>query len=206
MFADHQPIIAAYARENADNLARVLQFVILTVRQPLHSVPAATETVDQGGEEALGVLYGWKFAAYANVWAMKDEIFAYFQHAERHSEGDALACEILSYLCELPGFGPAKAGFVAQLVYGVAGCIDTHNLARFQIPSRRFDNYKQIKTAKSRQKRIKLYVETCAELGGCAKLWDGWCAYVAANQPKIYRDANHVSALHLEALGLEPKG
>jgi hypothetical protein len=42
MYQDHQPIISRYARENADNLARVLQFVILTVRQPLHTIPATT--------------------------------------------------------------------------------------------------------------------------------------------------------------------
>jgi hypothetical protein len=109
---------------------------------------------------------------------------------------------LLEYLCDLPGFGPAKAGFVCQLVYGVAGCIDTHNLARFDIPTRRFDNYKQIKTIKSKRKRIELYLKTCRDAGGCAKLWDGWCEYVAARQPNTYRDAQHVSELHIEALGL----
>ena len=35
-----------------------------------------------------------------------------------------------------------------------------------------------------------------------AALWDGWCVYVAARRPKVYLNADVVSALHVAALGL----
>ena len=64
MYDRDQPIISAYARENADQFARVLQFVILTARVRLAQVPADFETAEKGGSQAMGVLFGWKFKAY----------------------------------------------------------------------------------------------------------------------------------------------
>jgi hypothetical protein len=203
MFANHQPTISAYARESADNFARVAQFVILTIQNSLEQVPADWDTVDAGGDDAMGVLYGWKFAAWHNVWEKREYLFTACEHAWTHAESEReLAAAVVDLFAHEPGFGLAKAGFVAQLIYGVAGCLDTHNIVRFGLPAERFAKYKTFRTAKTRRKRLNEYLDTCEALGGCEALWDGWCAYVADKRPKVYADAIAVSLMHLKALGL----
>jgi hypothetical protein len=49
MYAEHQPIIARYARQNPANFARVARFVILSIRQPLWRVGEAMRDYDRAG-------------------------------------------------------------------------------------------------------------------------------------------------------------
>lgn len=206
MYRRDQAIISEYARRNPENFARVLQFVILTARVRLANVPADFETAEQGGPDAMGVLFGWKFQAYTEVWKHREVHYTYCEDALRHARSEQeLARDLIEYFAGLYGYGPAKAGFVTQLIYGIGGCLDTHNLKRFNIPSRTFDSYCQIKTAKARRRKIAKYVALVYKLGGPKVLWDTWCYYVADGQPALYRSADYVSALHVEALNLEEK-
>ncbi len=50
MFSTHQPIIGRYARQNPDNMARVLQFAMLSAHAPFHSMVAAMDTAERGGD------------------------------------------------------------------------------------------------------------------------------------------------------------
>ena len=203
MYTEHQPIISRYARRNPDNLARVLQFVILTIRNPLASVPSQLASIIAKEPGADTILWGFKGNAFAAAWDRRAEIYSYLEFIVAGDDDDETkACAMVEYLSDLWGFGPVKAGFVTQLVYGLAGCIDTHNLVRFKINPRAFSNFKQRKTTKSRRAFIKRYVTHCYRLGGPQKLWDGWCEYVATNQPKTYPSAAYVSRLHLDALNL----
>ena len=212
MYDNHQALISDFARQNPDNFAKVLQFVILTIRRPLRDVPIITEIVEQGGPDARGVLFGWKFQAFQNVWEKRRALYgACERYATTYSIGqDRIAFDklcagaMIASLADQRGFGPVKAGFAVQLIYGLAGCIDTHNLKRFNIPPRTFDNYGQLKTDKARADKVRRYVDTCYALGGPKVLWDGWCQYVATNQPALYESAEQVSALHCVALGIEP--
>ncbi len=67
MYARDQAKIAEYARANANQFARVMQFVILTARVKLAQVPSDFETADQGGDDAMGVLFSWKFQAFTPI-------------------------------------------------------------------------------------------------------------------------------------------
>lgn len=207
MFDNHQPIISTWTRQSPDNLARVLQFVILTIKQPLASVPGQLAALIENSPEADAYLWGFKGQACAEAWANRETVHSYLEHVAASDASDHdKACAMVEYLADLRGFGPVKAGFVTQLVYGLAGCIDTHNLTRFKIHPRTFSNFKQRKTAKARRAFIRRYVKTCDRLGGPAKLWDSWCEYVAANQPTTYHNAMHVSQLHCDVFGLTDTG
>ncbi len=206
MFERDQKIISSYARANADNFARVMQFVILTARVKLNRVEADFEIAETGTpDDIMGVLFGWKFQAYNDAWINRETHYTFCEDAARHCDGHELSCILIEYIADLCGYGPAKAGFVVQLVYGhlgAGGCLDSHNLKRFKIPVRSFDSYKQIKTTRARRRKIDKYVSTCEALGGPKALWDTWCAYVHSGQPTAYRSASHVSSIHCEALGL----
>ncbi len=202
MFREHQPIVAAHARSDAEAFAEVLQFVILTIRETLANVPANTEIAREGGDEAMGVLFGVKFQAYTEAWRDRETHYTFCEHSAAHHDGDDLARVLIEYIAGLPGFGPVKAGFVAQLIYGVGGCLDTHNLRRFGLSPTAFNGYKQLKTAKGRRRKVAAYVEACNKFGGAEALWNTWCIYVAERQPGTYRDADSVSRVHVEALSL----
>jgi hypothetical protein len=203
MFATHAQRISAYGRSDPQSFANVVQFVILTIRQPLHRVPDDMLTAAQQDEAARDVLWGWKWEAYANAELDAERSWSYCEHvfADATLDNHARSVLMIEYLADQRGLGLAKAGFVVQLIYGLAGCLDSHNLARFGIKPRAFSNYKE-RSSKARRKLCERYVETVYELGGPETLWDSWCAYVAANQPENYRDADHVSALHCEALNI----
>jgi hypothetical protein len=120
-----------------------------------------------------------------------------------HPNPEHAAHELLNYFASLPGLGLVKGGFLAQLVFGLVGCIDTHNLTRFNV--RPYDvaarAFKSAKTSATRNRKIEVYLDICAKLGGCAALWDGWCEYVyARNRGDYYTSAQQVSQMHVDAI------
>jgi len=204
MFDTHQKTISEYAQACPDNFAKVHQFVLLTIRTPLYRVPQDTKTAQRGGPEALAVLWGWKHEAYNHAEVHARETLSYLEHVH----ADATAGDhdrtgaMLEYLADMPGLGLVKAGFITQLCYGLGGCLDTHNLARFNIPPRTFEGFKRKRTIKGRRAMIARYLEACDKSGGTEALWDTWCEHVANKYPDIYKNADHVSELHCEALNL----
>lgn len=217
MFANHQPIISEYARQNPDNFARVLKFVILTIRARLFNLPAAMETLEnpESESEQASLLYGFKSASIAQIDADADSLFEQAELIFYHAESPRAAAEsLLNLFTTIHGFGLAKAGFAAQLIYGVSACLDSHNIERFNIAAAalKSSTFKNAKTAKTRAKWIRRYCELVEKCGGTESLWDSWCEYVF-NKPdptgykmsgnkSAYKSVNHVSAIHCESLGL----
>jgi len=201
MFKTHQPKIAKFARQSPENFAKVMQFVILSIRVPLYRVPQDMQTAEDGGEASSGVLYGWKHKAYTSAELSAERTLSYLEHVnDEDISDDDKARIMLAYLAELPGLDYAKAGFVIQLCYGLAGCIDAHNLTRFNVKEMR--GFKRLKTAKGRRKNTTKYIALTKKLGGAQSLWDSWCEFVAAKYPITYNNAEHVSRIHCEALGI----
>jgi len=140
MFANHQPIISEYARQSPDNMARVLKFVILTIRARLFNIPADMETLDNeslvDSDAMAGILYGFKAESIAHIESEKESLYAQAESIAYHAETPRdMAESLLNLFTSIYGLGLAKAGFCAQLIYGVSACLDTHNLIRFGISS-----------------------------------------------------------------------
>lgn len=205
MFKEHQTKIGQWARQSPENFGRVLQFVILTIRMPLHRVKTDFDTIAEGGEEAMSVLFGFKARAWREAHENQERLFTFLEHVWSDPELTAREkhIDMLEAVSSQFGFGPVKAGFVLQLVYGISGCIDAHNLKRFGIGLRTFSNYCQKKTRKGRRAMLSRYVDTIEAQGGTEALWDGWCEFVAQNSPGPYKgSAYDVSKAHCDALGL----
>ena len=112
------------------------------------------------------------------------------------------AAAMLDYVAGLPGFGLVKAGFVIQLAYGLAGCLDTHNLTRLGLKEHTFEHYKRLGTAKGRRNKVSSYLDAIAASGGCGALWDDWCKWVADRQPTRWANAEAVSRIHCDAFNI----
>ncbi len=217
MFINHQPVISGYARENPENFARVLKFVILTIRTRLFNMPADMETLYHArtADELAGVLYGFKAQAVAQIDIERDSLYAQAESIFYHAETPRQAAEnLLDLFTSIYGLGLTKAGFCAQLIYGVSACLDSHNIERFGLSytALKSSTFKGAKTLKTRRKWINRYCDMVEQCGGTESLWDSWCDYVynrpdatgykmAGNQT-VYKSAFHVSELHCESLGL----
>lgn len=193
MYAQHQPIIASYAKQSPDHLAEVHTFVLATIQQRMFHVPRIMADIrDRGADSAF--LWGFKLPAYEFMKANKNEVFENILSIQ--SDHDRLA-----YAAGLPGLGLVKAGFLLQLVFGEAGCLDTHNVKRFGLNSQAFRStaFKNAKTESTRDRMVSNYLELCHNLGGSESLWDSWCSHLADVDPGFV-SPTQVSEMHVAAI------
>lgn len=218
MFTLHQKRISEYARQNPENFARVMKFVILTIRNRMFNLPADMETLDTGGqvaEDLPAILYGFKMDSVNQIDAEADSMYWQAESIVFHATNEREAAEnLLDLFTGIHGLGLAKAGFVCQLIYGVSACLDSHNIERFGIPYKHLKSatFKSARTLKTRRKWISRYCDYVEQCGGTESLWDSWCEYVYKRPDEtgykingnrtVYKSAFHVSGLHCESLGL----
>lgn len=204
MYATHQASIGRFARDNADNMAQVIQFTYLTIQQSLEDVGGMMEDVNEKGYDS-DYLWGWKRSAFADLDQYKEQ---YFDIAMGISDGyadpDTRAKELLRYFASLPGLGLVKGGFVVQLCFGLSGCLDRHNIAQFDVnPSTiKASRFKDAKTPKTRNKILDDYQDLIEKCGGTEHLWNSWCDYVASRRPNRFASGFEVSQYHCEAIGV----
>jgi hypothetical protein len=133
---------------------------------------------------------GWKYDTIAYVWNNRQELKRRLESIADSGGGDA---DLIMAMRDIPGVKPVKAGFIAQLLYGKAGCIDTHNI---DIYGRAFPDMKGELNDKLWQKygkdtprgnevtkkTIQSYAGTLDKLKsrgiGTAELWDVWVDFV----------------------------
>jgi hypothetical protein len=218
MFAKHQKRISDYGRASPENMARVLKFVILTIRNRMYNLPADMETLDSGGqaaEDLPAILYSFKMDSCNQIDVEAESLYWQAEEIIYHATSEREAAEnLLDLFTGIHGLGLAKAGFVCQLIYGVSACLDSHNIARFNIPyaHMKSSTFKDCKTIKTRRKWISRYCDYVEQCGGTESLWDSWCEFVYERPDETgfkmngnkaaYKSAFHVSGLHCEALGL----
>lgn len=220
MYKVHQKRISEYARQNPANMARVLKFVILTIRNRLYNLPSDMETLDaaiagDSFDGIEGITYGFKHAAINQIEEEAESIYAQAESIVFHATSERESAEnLLDLFTGIHGLGMAKAGFAAQLIYGVSACLDSHNIARFNIPwaHMKSSGLKNAKTLSTRHKWISRYCDYVEQCGGTESLWDSWCDFVfnrldetgfkMNGNKAAYDSAYHVSALHCESLGL----
>jgi hypothetical protein len=131
MFAIHQNKVRNYAARGPVEFGRVLSFVLLTVQQPLDTVPSAMKDVDREGIESK-YLWGFKRDAYEYMQKNKEQIYSDAMNLASIPDPEIAERELLAYFAAMPGLGLVKAGFVLQLCFSLGGCIDTHNVKRFE--------------------------------------------------------------------------
>lgn len=133
MYIEHQSVASAWAREKPEHFARVVQFCVASARTRFESVLHTMRHADSAGPFAampLARARGWDHA-----WRRRDEVFHNCEEIASRSRSRRERGEYLvRYLAMLPGLGLVKAGFIAQIAYGAAGCLDTINCERLDLP------------------------------------------------------------------------
>jgi len=201
MFQKHQTKIsnAVMNDKSGKMLGKVMTMVILSIQQPWYRIEEMMLETNKKGIDSR----------YIGNWQMKRNAFKYilknrkdiWQSMQDYKAGKIDLAELLLIVASCDGLGLVKAGFVIQLSIGEIGCLDVHNLRRFGLNGSTFKYGSNASYALMR-KKAELYIETCNKLGGCEYLWDSWCEYLAEKNPNRFRDADHVSELHSNAMGL----
>lgn len=199
MFKTDNPICNQYA-QTADGFIRAGAFVLLSIQQPFEKMPEQMADVDAKGADSK-YLWGMKGRGYADLREHGALLLECTLALRETGAADWREHVLTMYSEHVTGLGLAKAGFLLQLVLGECGCLDTHNLRRYELDAKQFKTPKKL-LHRTRFKKARLYVETCDKLGGSAALWDSWCTFVAELRPAQFPAGPHeVSLLHAECLG-----
>ena len=147
-YAKHIKTIQKFAHASPENFAQTMMFSPLSANAPFpkhwdnfyllmlllkHVHPHAVSEqelkdlvrVYDDKYHSLGhTISGWKLRTIAEIWSHKEKLYSELMAlAQGGSDRD-----IIARLCRFTGVQPVKAGFMAQLLFGRAGCIDTHNI------------------------------------------------------------------------------
>ena len=191
MFNEHQPAIGAYAASSPDTCVRVLDFVHQTIRNWFGTTGIRMTDIGQKGLDSVHLNNKVRRTAYEFVRVNK-----VYLHETIFSD-DISVEEKLLVLTGTPGLQLAKSGFVLQLCIGKVGCLDVHNLRRFNLSENAFRLNNNVKYDTALNK-ARMYTDLIDKLGGTEKLWNDWCKLIADKYPKHYDSASHVSRLHVD--------
>jgi len=120
---------------------------------------------------------GFKLNTISHIWSNKEKLMTKLSSIAKKGDDEALIHELIT----IPGVQSVKAGFITQLLWGRAGCLDTHNI---DIYSKAFPDMKDQLNPKSwkGKKAVGNYVKTLRGLEekgiGTKQLWDVWVDFV----------------------------
>jgi hypothetical protein len=178
---------AALAQSSDVYFANAVRFAAISARVPFERVGSILDDIDRNGAAADELTRPKRdLVAALESPAVVTALRAACDDAARRRDDVAL----VDALSRMPALGLVKAGFVAQLVYGRVGCLDTHNLALYGIPQNATRLYGRGSIAR--------YVARCERTGAPLALWARWCAHVSALRPEQWPTAEAVSARHVD--------
>ena len=198
MFSNHNPKINHFAQRSPDNLFLVVMMVSLSIQQKWVLVGDMMVDMKQNKLDSK-FIWGNKKNTYKYISTHKHFIYGQMMAVINSNKSDtSKSHSLMKIFLQIDGLGLAKAGFVCQLVAGLVGCIDVHNIKQYNIKPDLLVYNKTVKTKRGQEaneKRLQEYVALC-EIYTSERLWNAWCALIADKYPKDFLDDYHVSELH----------
>ena len=197
MFNTHCKAVQEYSQRNANNMADVVLMVVLSIQQNWLSVGDQLKDVRLERRDSK-FLWGNKIKTYDYLMSNKSKMFAQVKAVlNSHKTYDDKAKSLMTIFLKVDGLGIPKAGFCCQLIAGMVGCMDVHNIKMYDLDAKSFKlnpNPKTIGAFESNKQKINSYINLCHDYG-CEQLWDSWCNMLATKSKK-WQDGNHVSEVH----------
>ena len=197
MFLRHNPVINGFAQLNSENLAKVVDFVFMTIQQNTTQLDGICATYHKIGNTCPSFNMGSRRRGSMYIWKNKD----YYYHSmmkilSSRSNRKEKEFKLLKLFVEIPNLGLSKSGFVVQLVAGMGGCFDSRNIKKWEIKKESISYSKSIKSEKIKDDKIRNYQECIKKCGGTRYLWDQWC-YGVGKEYDYFKDGVEVSAGHV---------
>jgi len=205
MYKTHGVACQQYAQANAENLMDIILMIVLSIQQNWLGVGEQLTDVRIHGAESR-FLWGKdqvpvisKAKTYAYLEDNKHRLYADVMMIIDYDDGHDInkAKKLMDVFLDVDGLGLAKAGFACQLVAGLVGCMDVHNIRRYGIDPKTLSlsrNPKTFKGIAANDRKIVDYIGMCHNYG-TENLWDTWCEFLSTKS-KRWIDADHVSEVH----------
>ena len=197
MFDTHCKSVQEYSQRNADNFGDTILMVALSIQQNWLGVGDQIADVRANKLESR-FLWGNKIKTYEYLMSNKHMMFSQVKAVLNSSKSDnEKAYSLMIIFLRVDGLGIPKAGFCCQLIAGLVGCMDVHNIRMYNLNAKDFTLNPKPKTDKASQAnraKIENYIGLCADYG-CENLWNSWCEFLATKS-KRWQDGNHVSEVH----------
>ena len=197
MFNTHCTAVQKYSQRHVDNMADTVLMVVLSIQQNWLSVGEQLADVRANKLDSK-FLWGNKIKTYQYLMANKHKMFAQVKAVLNSKKSyDAKAYSLMRIFLRVDGLGLPKAGFCCQLIAGMVGCMDIHNIRLYDLDPKTFKLNPNPKTQRARlanDEKIQTYITLCHDYG-CENLWNSWCENLATKSNR-WQDANHVSEVH----------
>ena len=208
MYKTHGVACQTYAQGSAENLSYTVLMIVLSIQQNWLGVGEQLADVRLQGAESR-FLWGRDKVPIIS----KAKTYAYLEHNKHRLYADVMmiidsdsddgtkAKKLMDIFLDVDGLGLPKAGFACQLVAGLVGCMDVHNIRRYGIDPKTLSLSSNPKTSKgiaANDRKIVDYIDMCHNYG-TENLWDTWCEFLSTKS-KRWANANHVSEVHYNYL------
>ncbi len=193
MYKDDQARIERWCK-NPDKFLTVATMVLVSIRMQWVGVGNQMADVRKHGANSK-CLWGFKRKGYVYL---RDNRKQLYKCVRDYRAGRTQLTDLMREFLKVPGLALPKAGFLAQLVVGKAGCLDMHNVERFDLDPKvwairpRADANAQVREIDD---KIALYLQLCELCGGTEKLWNEWCEHLNDKVSTFY-NADDVSRRH----------
>jgi hypothetical protein len=192
--------IAEHALATPSGLADVIEFTLLTIRQPLQQVIAQRKDISARGSESP-FLFGSKRAGWSFTQENKGYLWRVMHDTLKRPQSADRKADLIQHFMQVPGLGMVKAAFVVQMIGGETACLDTHNLKALGMSDAAVKIGPKLKPETARRKVLD-YVNLCDETGGSEHWWNRWCDYVAGRRGSPLKTGDQVSAYHFDAVAM----
>ena len=190
-----------YAQQSPDKMVDVALMVVLSIQQNWLGVGDQLADVRQLGAGSK-FLWGNKIKTYEYLRENSHQLYADAMAVINSEQSDRdKAQALMAVFLQVTGLGIPKAGFMCQLMAGLVGCMDVHNIKMYGLDLKSLSLAKNPKTRKgidANNKKVLAYIDLCHDIG-TVQLWNNWCEFLATKSKKWLGGA-HVSAVHYSYL------
>tara|TARA_R110002167_G_scaffold293532_2_gene498217 strand:- start:259 stop:957 length:699 start_codon:yes stop_codon:yes gene_type:complete len=183
-FKRTNPIINAFAQQNADNLYHVACCVQITIQQDTSNLDLLCTMFKKHGAN-IPVLKNMasKRKSCEYFYKNRHQIYGKMMSIIKSKKAD-IPNKIMALFLDVPNLGVAKASFLGQLAVGHKGlaCFDSVNIKKYGIDQSVVSAVPKNMSRAGKDKKIQNYVDTVYRLGGSETLWNQWCDQIYVNR------------------------
>ncbi len=193
--------VQKFAQESPYKMGLVITMVSLSIQQNWKGVGMQMASVIGQGSKSK-FLWGSKAKLYAYLEEHMEEIYTdVMEVISSNKLDDDKAEDLMQIFLRIDGLGLPKAGFCCQLIAGLVGCMDVHNIKRLGIEPKALtlaSNPKGDKAKATNLRKLRDYIRLCHQYG-TERLWNDWCENLASNS-KVWDNGCQVSEVHYSYL------
>ena len=193
-----------YSFMSARNIERMVLMVSQSIQQSWSEVGMMLNDVEEKGLESIYLNWQMKQDTYKYLKSNRDFMFGQLLAIKNSYKCDnAKAYSAMKVFLKVKGLNLVKAGFCVQLSFGLVGCFDSHNLARYNIKNRNHLRInKDVTTFKGKARneaKLINYIDLCHSIG-TKNMWNDWCYNLAQQERNKFKSGEEVSKAHYNYL------